>query len=94
VEPPIPITSRYWGLPKDIVKKVEKLFRVQWSIIFLQFKHLTTIWAFERDTRTILYHTVPVPIFERDKKQNHQGPVPILLSGENTVPVFYQVTVF
>jgi hypothetical protein len=34
VEPPIPITSRYWGLPKD-VKKVEKLFRVLWSIIFL-----------------------------------------------------------
>jgi DDE superfamily endonuclease len=34
VEPPIPISSRHYGLPKDILKEVEKLFRVLWSIIF------------------------------------------------------------
>jgi hypothetical protein len=34
VEPPIPVSSRLWGLPKDVVKEVEKLFRVLWSIIF------------------------------------------------------------
>jgi hypothetical protein len=34
VEPPIPVSSRLWGLPKDVLKEVEKLFRVLWSIIF------------------------------------------------------------
>jgi hypothetical protein len=97
VEPPIPITSRYWGLPKDIVKKVEKLFRVLWSIIFLQFKHLTTIWAFERDTRTILYRTVLyLYLYLRGIKNKTTKvlylPYRIIFSGENTV--FYQVTVF
>jgi hypothetical protein len=33
VDPPIPISSRFWGLPKETVKKVEKLFMVRWSII-------------------------------------------------------------
>jgi hypothetical protein len=35
VEPPIPVSSRLWGLPKDVLKEVEKLFRVLWSIIFI-----------------------------------------------------------
>ena len=34
VAPPIPVSSRLWGLPKDVVKKVLKLFRVLRSIIF------------------------------------------------------------
>jgi hypothetical protein len=29
----VPVSSRFLGLPKDIVKKVEQLLRVQWSII-------------------------------------------------------------
>jgi hypothetical protein len=33
VDPPIPISLRFWGLPKETVKKVEKLFVVRWSII-------------------------------------------------------------
>ncbi len=35
VEPPIPVSSRLWGLPKDVLKEVEKLFRVLWFIIFI-----------------------------------------------------------
>ena len=35
VEPPIPVSSRLWGLPNDVMKEVEKLFRVLWSIVFL-----------------------------------------------------------
>jgi hypothetical protein len=34
VEPPIPVSSRLWGLPKNVLKEVERLFRVLWSIIF------------------------------------------------------------
>jgi hypothetical protein len=34
IEPPIPVSSRLWGLPKDVLKEVEKLFMVMWSIIF------------------------------------------------------------
>ncbi len=34
VEPPIPVSSRLWRLPKDVVKEVEKPFRMLWSIIF------------------------------------------------------------
>jgi hypothetical protein len=40
VEPPIPVSSRLWGLPKDVVKEVEKLFRVLWSIIFHKPKYI------------------------------------------------------
>ena len=35
VEPPIPVSSRLWGLPNDVMKEVEKLFRVLWPIIYL-----------------------------------------------------------
>ena len=35
VEPPVPISSRFLGLPKDVVKEVEKLLRVKWSIIWI-----------------------------------------------------------
>jgi hypothetical protein len=35
VEPSIHVSSRLWGLPKDVLKEVEKLFRVLWSIIFI-----------------------------------------------------------
>ncbi len=34
VEPPIPVSSKFWGLPKDMAKEVDKLFRMLWSIIF------------------------------------------------------------
>jgi hypothetical protein len=34
VELPVPISSRFFGLPKEILKKVDKLFLVMWSIIF------------------------------------------------------------
>jgi hypothetical protein len=33
VDPPLPNTSRFYGLPKDILKKVETLFMVKWSFI-------------------------------------------------------------
>ncbi len=33
VESPVPISSRFFGLPKEILKKVDKLFLVTWSII-------------------------------------------------------------
>lgn len=33
VDPPLPNSSRFWGLPKDDLKKVENLFMVKWSII-------------------------------------------------------------
>jgi hypothetical protein len=36
VDPPIPISSRHYGLPKDSVKKIETLFRVLWSIFYLK----------------------------------------------------------
>jgi hypothetical protein len=35
VDPPIPVSSRLWGLPKDVVKDIEKRMRVKWSIIFI-----------------------------------------------------------
>jgi hypothetical protein len=35
VEPPIPVSSRLWGLPKDVVKDIDRLMRVKWSIIVL-----------------------------------------------------------
>ena len=35
MEPPVPISSRFLGLPKDVVKEVEKLLRVKWSIIWI-----------------------------------------------------------
>jgi hypothetical protein len=35
VEPPVPVPSRLFGLPKNVVAEVEKLFRVKWwSITF------------------------------------------------------------
>ncbi len=37
VDPPIPVSSRLMGLPKNIVKDIEKLLRVKWSIIELHF---------------------------------------------------------
>ncbi len=40
MEPPIPVSSRLWGLPKDVVKEVEKLFSVLWSIIFHKAKYI------------------------------------------------------
>ena len=40
MEPPIPVSSRLWGLPKDVVKEVEKLFRVLWSIIYHKPKYI------------------------------------------------------
>ncbi len=30
VEPPIPVSSRLFGLPINVVAEVEKLFRVKW----------------------------------------------------------------
>ena len=45
VEPPIPVSSHYLGLPKDVVKKVEKLFRVKWSIIILLFYFGTVFFS-------------------------------------------------
>lgn len=33
VEPPIPVSSRLYGLPKDTVKKIENIIMVKWSII-------------------------------------------------------------
>ncbi len=43
-EPPIPVSSRLWGLPKDVAKEVEKLFRMLWSIIFQYFICLNAIY--------------------------------------------------
>jgi len=37
VEPPIPVSSRFWGLPKEVVKDIENRMRVKWSIIDLFF---------------------------------------------------------
>ena len=36
MEPPIPVSSRLWGLPKDMVKEVEKLFRAVLPIRILR----------------------------------------------------------
>jgi hypothetical protein len=33
VEPPIPVSSRLYGLPKDTVKNIENIIMVKWSII-------------------------------------------------------------
>jgi hypothetical protein len=30
VEPPVPVSSRLFGLSKNVVAEVEKLFRVKW----------------------------------------------------------------
>ncbi len=30
----LPVSFRRWGVPKDTVKEVEKLYRVLWSIIY------------------------------------------------------------
>ena len=35
VDPPVPVSSRLWGLDKDEVKDVENRMRVKWSIIVL-----------------------------------------------------------
>jgi hypothetical protein len=35
VDPPIPVSSRLWGLPKDVVKNIEKILRVKWSILLV-----------------------------------------------------------
>ena len=35
VDPPIPVSSRLWGLPKDVVKSIEKILRVKWSILLV-----------------------------------------------------------
>jgi len=35
VDPPIPVSSRLWGLSKEDAKDVDRLLRVQWSIIVL-----------------------------------------------------------
>ncbi len=39
VDPPIPVSCRLYGLPKNVVNQIEKLVRVKWSIIpdFLSF---------------------------------------------------------
>jgi hypothetical protein len=31
VEPPIPVSSRLWGLPKNVLKEVERLFRLAYN---------------------------------------------------------------
>jgi hypothetical protein len=33
IDPPIPVSSRLWGLPKEVVKEIEKLKRVKWFFI-------------------------------------------------------------
>jgi hypothetical protein len=33
VDPPIPVSSRLWGLPKDVAKSIEKILRVKWFIL-------------------------------------------------------------
>jgi hypothetical protein len=33
IDPPIPVSSRLWGVPKDVVKEIEKLKRVKWFFI-------------------------------------------------------------
>jgi hypothetical protein len=35
VDPPIPVSSRLWGLPKDVVKSIEKILRVKWSVLLV-----------------------------------------------------------
>lgn len=44
VQPPIPVSSRYYGLPKDVQKEVEKLFRVLCSIIFQNYSNLLSFF--------------------------------------------------
>lgn len=48
VDPPIPVSSRLWGLPKDVVKDIEKRMRVKWSIIE-QFMDLMFFFFLSRD---------------------------------------------
>jgi hypothetical protein len=36
VDPPIPVSLRLWELPKDVVKSIEKILRVKWSILLIQ----------------------------------------------------------
>jgi hypothetical protein len=43
-EPPIPVSSRYWGLPKDVVKTLDKMLRVKWFIIIM--RNLRTFFLF------------------------------------------------
>jgi len=37
VDPPLPTNSRFYGLPKEALKKVDTLFMVKWSIILIHF---------------------------------------------------------
>jgi hypothetical protein len=35
VDPPIPVSSRLWGLPKDVVKSIEKIRGVKWPVLLV-----------------------------------------------------------
>ncbi len=35
VDPPIPVSSRLWGLPKDVVKSIEKILKGKWSVLLV-----------------------------------------------------------
>jgi hypothetical protein len=40
VDPPIPVSSRFWGLPKIVVKEADKLLMVKRSIIILSLQFI------------------------------------------------------
>ena len=47
VDPPIPVSSRYLGLPKDIVSKVYYHLRVKWSFICCFYLYLPLLFHFK-----------------------------------------------
>lgn len=55
VDPPIPVSSRLWGLPKEIEKEIDKLMRVKWSII--DFHYHTNIIFFPPFKTVLSYLT-------------------------------------
>jgi hypothetical protein len=42
--PPIPVSSRYLGYPKDIVKTLDEMLRVKWFIIITRF-YILSFWG-------------------------------------------------
>ncbi len=59
IDPPIPVSSRYMGLPKNLVDKVYHHFRVQWLFICWNLNFFS-IFSFQKQ---VLKVTAGIDIF-------------------------------
>jgi hypothetical protein len=46
IDPPIPVSNRYWGLPKEKLQELQKNSRVNWSIISNKWLNFSKIHSF------------------------------------------------